>query len=364
MGGGCLLGVDDALTSSRTRTDDPTAPAIATVTVTVDRSPVVTVDGLADVVTGRPADATTPFHLCSAAKALTAVGVLRLARDGLLDLDTDVRSVVDVEVAAGLPGPTLRQLLSHHGGVVDAPGSFEPSPRRAPSTSDVVAGRTRHHDGPVRVTTPPGEAFAYSDAGFCLVERAVEVVTGEAFADAMHWTVVEPLGLTATTFWSGERTASAGRTATLTRVAASASAGHHADGRRVEGTRVHYAGPAASGLWSTPDDVAVLLADLLRAWRGDDGATLLDPGSAAQMLDDRDGTGVGLGVFVGGEAGARRVMTQGWGVGFQAKALADLSAGRAGAVLLAQDPGVPQEESVVGRTVRDLVLGAAASAGR
>ncbi|WP_273653657.1 serine hydrolase domain-containing protein [Cellulomonas fimi] len=325
-------------------------PALATVVVPGGAPPVVTVDGLADTSTGRAADASTPFHLCSTAKTVTAVVALRLARAGLLDLDADVRAVLDVEVVPPGPGPTVRQLLSHHGGVVDAPDAFTPAPDEAPSTADVVAGRTPHHAGPVRVTAPPGVAFSYTDAGYCLVERVVETVTSSSFADVVHREVVEPLGLAATTVWAGEPTAAGTRAQTLARVVATACAGHHRDGTRVDGVRVHYAGPSASGLWSSPADVALLLADLLRAWRGDE-SVLLDPASAAAMTEDRHDDGVGLGVFVDGP----RVMTQGWGVGFQAKVLADRDADRAVAVLLARDPGVPQEESVVGRTVCTLM---------
>lgn len=325
-------------------------PALATVVVSGGAPPATTVEGLADTSTGRAADASTPFHLCSTAKTVTAVVALRLARHGLLDLDTDVRDVLDVDVVPGGPGPTVRRLLSHHGGVVDPPDAFTPAPGQAPSTADVLAGRTSHHAGPVRVTEPPGGAFSYSDGGYCLVERVVETVTGESFADVVHREVVAPLGLGATTAWAGESTAARDRAPTLRRVVGTACAGHHRDGTRVDGVRVHYAGPSASGLWSSPSDVTVLLADLLRAWRGEQ-SVLLDPASAAAMLEDRHDDGVGLGVFVGGP----RVMSQGWGVGFQAKLLADRDANRAAAVLLARDPGVPQEESVVGRTVRALM---------
>lgn len=333
------------------------APALATVAATLDGRGGIRVAGSADLRTRRAADATTPFHLCSMAKTVTAVGVLRLARDGVLDLDADVRDVLDVAVPHGV-GPTVRQLLAHRGGIDDAPGSFTPTASPAPSTAHVLAGSTPHHHGPVRVTRPPGTAFAYSDAGYCLVERVVEVATGERFADAMHRVVVEPLGLLRTAFWAGETVTDGPRAATLARVARSACAGHHADGTRVDGGRVHYAGPAASGLWSAPTDVAVLLEDLLRAWTGDARAVVLDPGTAASMLSDPDGIGVGLGVFVGGSPVAR-VMTQGWGVGFQGQVRVDLRSGAAAAVLLAQDPGVPQEESVVGRTVLDLLAGLA-----
>jgi CubicO group peptidase (beta-lactamase class C family) len=340
-------------------TTRPTAapPALVTVVVDGDRPPVVDVSGWADVADRVPAVRTTPFHLCSAAKAVTAVGVLRLAARGVLDLDADVRALVPLDVP-GRVGPTLRQLLGHRGGVVDPPGAFEPATGPVPAVADVVAGATTAHPGPVRVTAEPGSAFAYSDAGYCVVERAVEVATGESFTDVLHREVVAPLGLAATGFWTGE---AAGvvrgpRAAVVARLAASAAAGHHADGRRVAGGRAHYPGLAASGLWSSPEDLAVLLADLGRALDGR-GGVLLDAEQAAALVRDPGDLGVGLGVFPFGAADRPCVMTQGWGVGFQCQLRWYPAARGAVAVVVDADPGIPQDASVVGATMATLVDG-------
>lgn len=343
----------------------PAAPAaLVTVVLAGDAPPAVGVRGRADAADDVPATSATPFHLCSAAKTLTAVGVLRLARRGILDLDADVRDLVPLEVA-GPTGPTLRQLLGHRGGVVDPAGAFEPSAGPVAATADVLAGSTAAHPGPVRVTAEPGAAFAYSDAGYCVVERAVEVATGRSFADALHDEVVAPLGLTATGFWSGEPAdavtgsrvdVNGSRADVVARLAGSAAAGHDAEGRRVAGRRVHYAGLAASGLWSSPDDLAVLLADLGRALDGR-GGVLLDPDEGAALVSDPDGLGVGLGVFPFGPAGRPCVMTQGWGVGFQCQIRWYPAARGAVTVVINADPGVGQDASVVGATIGSVVDG-------
>jgi CubicO group peptidase (beta-lactamase class C family) len=350
----------------------PTVPAaLVTVVLAEDVPPAVDVLGSADTADDVPATGATPFHLCSAAKTLTAVGVLRLARRGVLDLDADVRDLVPLEVA-GPTGPTLRQLLGHRGGVVDPAGAFEPSAGPAAATADVLAGSTAAHPGPVRVTTEPGAAFAYSDAGYCVVERAVEVATGRSFADALHDEVVAPLGLTATGFWSGEpadavtgsraevvtgsraEVVTASRADVVARLAGSAAAGHDAEGRRVAGRRVHYAGPAASGLWCSPPDLAVLLAALGRALDGR-GGVLLGPDEGAALVSDPADLGVGLGVFPFGPTGRPCVMTQGWGVGFQCQIRWYPAVRGAVAVVINADPGVGQDASVVGATVGAVV---------
>lgn len=255
------------------RNDLPDAGAdgvvgIATIAVDSRRTVTVRTAGLADSVTGRPLTGTTPLHLCSMAKTLAAVVVLRLAGRGELDLDADIRDLVPVDVSVpGVAGPSLRELLAHRGGVVDPDGAFEPTHEPAPATADVVAGRTSAHPGRIRVTAAPGGAFSYSDAGYCLVETAVEAATGEPFAAVLHREVAEPLGLTSTGVWgggAGDPATSHG--STVARIAASAAAGHRPDRSRVPGERLHYAGLAASSLWSTPDEVGVLLADLVLGW--------------------------------------------------------------------------------------------------
>jgi CubicO group peptidase (beta-lactamase class C family) len=341
-------------------TTSPTPPApdqAGVAAVVVDAAgPHLDVRGLADAVTGRPLTADTPVHLCSMAKTLAAVVVLRLAARGELDLDADVRDLVPVEIAVpGASGPALRDLLAHRGGVVDPPGSFGPGAAPAPATRDVVAGRTGAHPGPVRVTAEPGAAFVYSDAGYCLVELAVESAAGASYAEVLHREVAAPLGLVRTAAWSGsDGVPGTPSGAAVAGIAATAAAGHRADGTRLPGVRAHYPGPAASGLWSTPREVAVLLAELVRCWSGGADAVLLDPPSVAAMLDDAGEPGVGRGVFVLGPADRPCVMTQGWGEGFQGQ-LRGYPHGRGGAAVLTnRDPGVPQPGSVVGRTLAEV----------
>lgn len=318
------------------------APGLATAVVN-DGGTTLTVHGHGDAVTGCEVTERSVFHACSIAKAVTAVGVLRLAQDGKLDLDDEIGTVVPL-AASGYPGPTIRQLLAHRGGVVDPPGSFSPRPDPASPVADIVAGRSPDHDGPIRVSRDPGLAFEYSDAGYCLLEAAVEAVTGRPFARAMDDLVIRPLGLRDTAFWAGDEPSPV----------TGAVSGHHPDGTRVAGGRLHYGGLAASGLWTSAADLAQLLADLGRAWSGRATPTLLAPGTAAQMLTS-DEPGVGLGVFLVGDLAAPWVMTQGWGVGFQGQARIDPRTGKTVVVLTNADPGVPQNESLVGKTMRHLV---------
>lgn len=299
-----------------------------------------------------PADPRTVVHLCSTAKAVTAVVVMCLVRHGTLRLDDPVRDYLDVPSDSGYRSPTLRELLAHAGGVEDPDGSFPGGPAPAPSAADVVDGRTDDHVGAVRVSHAPGSGFRYSDAGYCLLERVVENATGLPFALVAHRMVVEPLGLTRTAFWDGGAPVPGSDPSlggALRAVADRAATGHRPDGAPVPGGRAHYAGLAASGLWASVEDTAVLFGDLARSWSGEDGV-VLDGRLGTTMLTGVGEPGVGLGVFVLASPGGRCVMTQGWGDGFQGQVRV-YPGQHVLAALTNQDPGVDQSRSVVGTTL-------------
>lgn len=317
------------------------APGLATAVIE-DGATELTLNGHADTVTGAAVTEQSVFHACSMAKTVTAVGALRLAQAGKLDLDAEIHAFAPLE-NGGFPSPTIRQLLAHRGGVMDPPGSFTPRPGPATPLAGILAGTSPDHDGPVRVSVAPGHGFEYSDAGYCLVEAAIEAVTGAPFARTMDELVIRPLGLRNTAFWAGEAPGPF----------QDAVSGHHADGSRVTGGRVHYGGLAASGLWATPSDLAHLLADLGRAWSRSGPSALLTSEFAAQMIAFEE-PGVGLGVFLVGEDTAPWVMTQGWGVGFQGQARVNPRTGKTIVVMMNADPGVPQAQSPVGAAMRRL----------
>lgn len=273
------------------------------------------------------------------AKTVTAIGVMRLVEQGLISLGDPADRYLDLPTAPWR-SPTIAELLTHHGGVIDPPGSFEPTCAAAPPIGEVMAGLTDAHRGPISVTAEPGVSFAYSDAGYCLIEAMVEAVTGQPFAASMANLVTEPLGLGRTCFFSGD---GPGHEAMVT--------GHDRSGVAVPGGRVHYAGQAASGLWTTAADLATVLNDLGQALTGR-RAELLSPDGAAHLLTSPT-PGIGLGMFLVGDDTDPWAMTQGWGVGFQGQARIHLATGRTVVVLTNCDPGVPQSESFVGAAMRD-----------
>ena len=143
--------------------------------------------GVADVATDTPFTSDTAVPLGSLTKPFTAALVLLLADDGDFDLDDPVADHLP-ELRA-VPEVTVRQLLSHTGGLPTGPGS------------DAAARTTAAHYLSSVCTAQdllfaPGTDFSYSNAGYVAAGRLIETVTGMSWHEAMKALLLEPLGMT------------------------------------------------------------------------------------------------------------------------------------------------------------------------
>ena len=293
-------------------------------------------------------DAASVFHAASMSKLVTAVGVLRLVGLGHLPLDEDVNGLLrswrlERDRATGQTPVTLRMLLSHQGGVVDPEGAFDTSPPDLgdPPLLHVLRGECALNPRPVRVELAPGGQFSYSDAGFCVVEQVMVDVTRTSFDDLMNELVLDPLHMTRSRFGLPLAAQDDDNVAV----------GHDKHGSVVDGRRPHYPYLAAAGLWSTPSDLAAVLAALHRSMthRGSFG---LDPEHAQDLVRGQlDTPWAGLGTFVSGDGERAQLASQGWGVGFQCMLRARPRSGEAVVVMTNCDPGRPQDEALTGPLV-------------
>ena len=141
---------------------------------------------------------TALFRVGSLSKTFAAVLAMRLVEQGRLDLDADVSTYLP-GFAPGNPhggGPiTLRRLLSHRSGLTREArdgGYLDDRGVALPTTVDGLA-----HS---RLKAPSdGSAYFYSNAGFAVVGRIVERVSGHAYADELAASILNPLGLGDTT---------------------------------------------------------------------------------------------------------------------------------------------------------------------
>ena len=191
----------------------PTTNPIATVRVTFNRKSItaITVNGLADVTTGRKVTAGDPVRVASISKLVTAIGVMRLVEDGKLDLDADVSGLLGWPLwHPGFPDRaiTLRLLLSHRSSLTDAAGYYAvPLGGQLRSILDDARAWDAAH--------APGTYFRYTNLNFPLVAMVMERATGERFDRLMDRLVLQPLGIEGCFNWEMCSEATAARAVVL-----------------------------------------------------------------------------------------------------------------------------------------------------
>ncbi|GLY06692.1 serine hydrolase domain-containing protein [Actinoplanes sp. NBRC 101535] len=147
--------------------------------------------GVLNLRTGVAATTDAVFKVGSITKIWTATLIQQLAAEGVLDLDRPVRDhlpgfrLSDPAATATL---TTRHLLTHTGGVdgnhfVDTGRNDDAIARFV----DTLA--TADH------LLPPGSLFSYSNSGYVVLGRLVEVLRGAPFHDVLRERLVAPLGL-------------------------------------------------------------------------------------------------------------------------------------------------------------------------
>jgi CubicO group peptidase (beta-lactamase class C family) len=242
--------------------------------------------GWADEAQRVPITAATVFQLASVSKPVAAWGVMRLVQSNRLGLDAPVERYLTRWHLPASPfdasGVTVRRLLSHSAGL-SLPGYLGIEPDQPlPTLEESLAGLTNiaggpEDEGPLHLVQPPGQVFRYSGGGFSLLQLLVEEVSGRPFAEFMQDEVLEPLGMTASSFqW---RPALQAATATA----------YDADGQPLPSYR--YTELAAAGLLSTAGSLARWVAAPLPGPHGEPpGRGVLTPASVSQMLTPQPST--------------------------------------------------------------------------
>ena len=298
--------------------------------------------GQADRERGIPVDAHTIFPACSVSKFITALCVLRLHDQGLLNVDMPVNSYLQqwkLRTPDGLESAApIRTLLNHTAGIVDGEDGFYGFRRGDPPVSlmDILEGRTAYNNRPVRAEQPHGTSFAYADAGYCVLQLLVETVTGADFAQAARRLVFDELHLEGTFFASPENIAHYENTRTM-------AAGYDGDGQLLPGKYPCQPDLAASGLWTTPTELLRLAQAFLDALNGR-GSLLQQTSAQTIAAPVKDFPWTGLGVFT---AGADVLMSQGWGENGQCMLKMNVRTGCISAVMTNRNPEVDQEASGV-----------------
>ena len=293
--------------------------------------------GMADIAEGRAATTQTLFQAASISKPVAATAALTLVEEGALTLDGDVNqwlsswTVPQNRFNESQP-VTLRGLVTHSAGMTvhGFPGYARDDV--IPSTVGVLDGEG--NTDPIRVDTTPGAIWRYSGGGYTVVQLLVADVVGESFPQVLQDRVLEPFGMTLSTYEQPLPESRHGEAAT----------GYRSDGTEVE-TKWHvYPEMAAAGLWTTPSDLARWALGILAVYHGRSD-TVLDQQTARDMLTPGIGNW-GLGPTVGddglyfGHGGSNE--------GFRCRLVAFIESGDGLAVMTNSDNGGYLYQEIVG----------------
>jgi CubicO group peptidase (beta-lactamase class C family) len=254
--------------------------------------------GLADIASNTPITENTVFRIGSITKTFTAVAVMQLWEQGLLDLDAPANDYLRAfRLTSGDTAwrpATVRHLLTHTAGLPELvrpvralrTGWFSESVAPGhplPTLADFYRGR-------LRTVVEPGTTFTYTDHSLATVGQVVEDVSGQPLDRYFREHIFEPLGMIDSDLLRSGRL--------RTRLATGYKLG--SGGPRAVTDRELVAA-AASSIYSTPRDMARYLAALL-AGGGGEGGPILRPETLAIMFQPNYQTdprlpGFGLGFY-------------------------------------------------------------------
>jgi CubicO group peptidase (beta-lactamase class C family) len=251
--------------------------------------------GVANIDLATPVTEDTVFRIGSITKTFTAVAVMQLEEQGLIDLEAPadgyLRGFRLVPAKAGWRPATVRHLLTHTGGVPEWVhplrminsgwvGESYPLEETLPILGEYYRGR-------LQLVGEPGRVWTYTDHGFAALGQIVEDVSGQPLHRYFRERIFEPLGMTDTDLLRSPRLTS--RLATGYRL--------RSDGATAVTDR-EWVTAAASSIYSTPRDMARYVAALLTGGSGEHGS-ILKPETVALMFEphyrpDRRISGMGL----------------------------------------------------------------------
>jgi CubicO group peptidase (beta-lactamase class C family) len=169
------------------------------VTVVVAKDKIVHLEasGFADLAAKKPMQPDSLFWIASMTKPVTATAILLLQDEGKLNVNDSVAKYIPefaaLKTPAGQPANiTLAQLLTHTSALGDI------------SDADALQAHTLAELIPLYLAKPmqfePGTKWKFCQSGMNTAARVVEIVSGIAYDSFVQQRILDPLGMTNTTF--------------------------------------------------------------------------------------------------------------------------------------------------------------------
>ena len=150
--------------------------------------------GMANVEFGIPTDTKTRFQIGSITKAFTAILILKLAEDGIIDLNKSVNDYLPYYPKNVGKKITIKHLISNTSGI--------------PHHYQVIPDYFKIHDhyfhtpkelinlfSSASLLHNPGKEFTYSSPGYYLLGAILQQVTHKSYSELLQQYIFKPLGM-------------------------------------------------------------------------------------------------------------------------------------------------------------------------
>jgi CubicO group peptidase (beta-lactamase class C family) len=140
---------------------------------------------------GRPVTPQTPFLIGSVTKPFTALAVMQLVEQAKVELDAPVQRyipwfrVADAQASSQI---TVRQLLYQRSGMPQPPTS-----QTVTDTDDGALERAVRALATLKLDSPPGQSFIYSNGNYDTLGLIVQTVSGQSYEDYVRQHIFAPL---------------------------------------------------------------------------------------------------------------------------------------------------------------------------
>jgi CubicO group peptidase (beta-lactamase class C family) len=147
--------------------------------------------GSADYDEAREATPDTQYRIGSITKTFTATAIMQLRDAGQVELDDRLEQHLD-GIANGTP--TIRRMLSHLSGLQREAGEMFVT-GESPSEDELIASMSE-----IEFVLEPAQAHHYSNLAFALLGQVVERTSGLPYTQYVDERIIQPLGLTRTSW--------------------------------------------------------------------------------------------------------------------------------------------------------------------
>lgn len=200
-----------------------------------------------------------------------------------------------------------------------------------PTTDAILLGLPGVNSGKIKVSYRPDPKgkMHYQGGGAMILQKVIENATGESFSQVVKNQIFDKLGMDNSTYSSTE---------------GSYSLGHDENGNPIPGGWRIYPEHAAAGLWSTPSDLAKIVIEIQKAYRGE-SERIIGFKLAQEMLTPKKGLGFAV-PPIESASGSRYFFHEGQNAGFRCILVGNLN-GQGAVIMTNGDNGEPLRDELL-----------------